>query len=64
MNVNQASKLTGLAKQTIYNQCYKRKIPHSKFSNKLKFNECELEKWILSKTELREVDDDDRTVTR
>jgi excisionase family DNA binding protein len=54
MNVNEASKMTGLAKRTIYNLCSKREIPHSKFLSKLKFDEVELKNWITSRTEIRE----------
>jgi excisionase family DNA binding protein len=59
MSVEEASKLTGLAKNTLYRLCSKRQIPHSKMMSKLRFNRVELEKWMESKTEVRGVKNND-----
>jgi excisionase family DNA binding protein len=59
MNVDEASRLTGLAKNTLYGLCSRREIPHKKMLSKLRFDREELESWIASKTEVREVKTND-----
>lgn len=47
LNISQASKFTGLAKQTIYEKTSHKSIPHHKKCKKLYFLRSELEKWII-----------------
>jgi len=51
LNVNEVCQLTGLSKQTIYTEVYKRSIPFIKFGPRLlRFNREEIEAWIENRT--------------
>ena len=44
-----AMEITGLSKSALYSYCSKKKIPHIKIGNKLRFNRKDLMKWCEEK---------------
>lgn len=47
LTIEEAAKLTGLAKQTLYSFTSRREIPHFKRGKGIRFRRCELEQWML-----------------
>jgi excisionase family DNA binding protein len=47
LNVNEASDLTGLARQTLYGMTSQRTIPFFKRGKRILFKRSELEQWLL-----------------
>lgn len=48
LRIEDAMKLTGLAKQTIYQMASSGRIPHVKKGRRLYFNRNELNEWLMS----------------
>jgi excisionase family DNA binding protein len=46
LNIDEASKFTGIPKNTIYGYTYRRLIPHQKIGRSLRFNRDELLAWM------------------
>ena len=54
LNIDEAAKLCGLKKSTLYLYTSRRIVPHHKIGKRILFSEKQLEKWIKSH-EVKEV---------
>ena len=49
LNIHELSALLNVKQKTIYDWCYRKRIPYYKLEGCLRFNEDEILKWLKSK---------------